>query len=94
MTEEQAAEEGYAFARQLPDGRWVGVSAMLYTFGLFVGLDAVGYSYRYCYETAAEAALAAATWDGAGHPPGAWIKRKGLGGDLHNPNWPGREGEP
>lgn len=88
MTEEEIQALGYSYPRRLPDGRWCGIQPMLYTGGLFVGLDAVGYAYRYCYETVAEAALALAIWDGEGHPPGAWIKRKGLGGDLHNPNWP------
>jgi hypothetical protein len=88
MTEAEIKALGYAFARQLPDGRWLGVQQMLFTAGLFVDLDPVGYACRYCYETVAEAILDAQRWDGVGDPPGAWIVRKGRDGDFHNPNWP------
>lgn len=87
MDEKELQALGYACPRQLPDGRWIGLMPMLYTTGLFVGLDEVGYSYRYCYEDAAAALADLATWDGEGDPPGPWIKRKGRGGDLLNPRW-------
>lgn len=88
MDEKELQELGYAFPRQLPDGRWIAIQVMLYTTGLFVGLDPVGYAYRYCYESFGEAVLdAALRWNGDGDPPGPWIKRKGLGGDLLNPRW-------
>jgi len=52
-----------------------------------VGLDAVGYQRRYCYEHAADARAALMAWDGNGHPSGPWIKCKGAGIDLLNPNF-------
>jgi hypothetical protein len=69
--------QGYDCVRQLPDGRIIGVHKLLHTTGLFVGLNAAGYAYRYCYETRPQAIAAANAWDGAGHPPGPWIKLKG-----------------
>jgi hypothetical protein len=75
----------YLLIRTVADGRVVGVAPMLSTVGLFVGLNEYGYAYRYCYPTLQEAVIAFARWDGIGHPLGPWIKRKGLGDDLHNP---------
>ena len=45
------------------------------------------YDYRYMYATEGEAVEACVKWDGEGHPPGNWIKRKGGGPDLDNPNY-------
>lgn len=70
-------ENGYLEWRELADGRVIAVSPMMYTFGLMVGCDESSYEYRYCYERAADARAALLTWDGSGHPPGPWIKRKG-----------------
>lgn len=87
MTAADIEELGYAWPRQLPDGRWVAIMPMLYTWGLFVNIDPVGYSYRYCFEHAHDAVESLRTWNGEGDAPGPWIKRKGLGRDLLNPNW-------
>jgi hypothetical protein len=80
-------ENGYEQCRQLSDGRWIGLYRMMYTVGLFVGLDEYGYSHRYCYDTYSEAKEDVLLWDGKNDPPGNWIKRKGLGTDLSNPNF-------
>ena len=53
------------------------VQSMLFTAGLFVGLDARGYRIRYCYPNLAAAIAALSRWDGRGFPPGPWIKEKG-----------------
>ena len=66
-------------------GKLCGLHRYLFTCGLVVGLDDMGYSHRYCYERHEDALAALKAWDGAGHPPGPWIKRKGAGGDLLNP---------
>ena len=68
---------GYAMVRQLPDGRWIGVSRFLYTAGLCVGLGPSKYEYRYCYARYIDAIRAAEQWDGHDDPPGPWIKLKG-----------------
>jgi hypothetical protein len=78
---------GYPFVRQLPDGRWIGVSLFIYTVGLCVELDAFSYRYRYCYAYLKDAHAALTTWDGTGDPPGPWIKLKGhpTRGDVLGP---------
>jgi hypothetical protein len=64
--------------KQLPaTGEYAGVRQMGYTGGLHVGLTDAGYAWRYCYPTAKQALEALAVWDGAGDPPGPWIKLKG-----------------
>jgi hypothetical protein len=68
---------GYSRVRKLDDGKWIGVMRMLYTTGLCYGLAPEGYEWRYCYEHAADALLALEEWDGAGDPPGPWLKVKG-----------------
>lgn len=78
-------DNGYSHLKRLPDGTICGVAPMAYTGGLFVGLDASGYRYRYCYETVAQASEALGAWNGEGDPPGAWIVRKGLGEDRIGP---------
>jgi hypothetical protein len=72
---------GYSAIRKLPDGTVIGLRGMFYTTGLFFGLDRNGYSGRYCFEKRDDALAAAREWDGSGHPPGPWIKRKGGGDD-------------
>lgn len=53
-----------------------GIGPLIFTKGLYVDLDRVGYECRYCYHTLLEARQALADWDGKGHPPGNWIVRK------------------
>jgi len=72
--EAMMAALGYANARTLPTGEVAGVQRMLFTFGLFVGLDDFGYARRYCYERRSDALDALLVWDGVGDPPGPWIK--------------------
>jgi hypothetical protein len=73
---EQAVGLGYSPARRLPNGEMAGVTPMLTTFALFVGLTARGWRTSYYYEHKADAEAALAAWDGAGDPPGPWIKQK------------------
>lgn len=85
-------EMGYNCVSLLPVTKeWAGVMPMLYTTGLFVGLNEWGYRLRYCYEKYGDARAALFEWDGSGDPPGPWIKAKGdKGGDR---NGPGAKGE-
>jgi len=69
---------GYVALRQLPNGRWIGCHRMIWTWGLFIGVDEFGYQERYCYERMEHAVAAALTWNGEGRPPGPWIKRRGV----------------
>lgn len=64
-----------------------GVGQFNFTTALLVGLDETGYERRYCYEHRADAQNALLAWNGDGHPPGPWIKYKGAGIDLLNPEF-------
>ncbi|MBX3653218.1 MAG: hypothetical protein KF686_03475 [Ramlibacter sp.] len=75
---------GYTDLREIA-GKVCGLHTFIFTTGLVVGLDDTGYEVRYCYEHHADAAQALAAWDGAGYPPGPWIKAKGPGIELLNP---------
>lgn len=89
MTDEMTADKiaflGYVAPRRLDDGRWVALLKMLFTTGLFVGIDQSGYQTRFCYEHMSDAIAALIEWDGIGDPPGPWIKEKPS--DRLNPNW-------
>ena len=82
---------GYVRARQLPDGRWLGVTPMLFTAALCVDLTSAGYAWRYCYASMGEAVAALEAWDGQGDAPGNWIKRKGKGEDVLGPGATGED---
>lgn len=58
-----------------------------FTVAIVCDCNMSGYEGRYCYHTLAEAREAFNTWDGNGHPPGNWIKAKGFGEDIINPNY-------
>lgn len=87
LSEAYFRDAGYLFARQCPNGVWIGVQQMLFTYGLMVGLGSETYEHRYCYETLAEVLAAYLVWDGEDDPPGLWIKNKGRGRDRLNPRW-------
>lgn len=86
VSEKALREIGFIAARELPDGTWIAVGRLLFTWALYVRVDMIGYDHRYCFETEADALVALATWDGVEHPNGPWIKRKG-NGDILNPKW-------
>lgn len=76
---------GYTDVRQLPTGEWAAIMPMLFTFGIFIGLDRYSWRTRWCYENLSEAKEALTKWDGKGDPPGLWIKQKPE--DRLNPEW-------
>lgn len=78
--------QGYSQVRKVATGKVCAIFAFKYTVGLVVGLDTIGYEGRYCYEHAGDASKALKDWNGHGHPAGAWVKCKGAGIDLLNPN--------
>ena len=71
----------------------IALMPMMFTVGLCCHISRnpldVPYAYRYCYPSYSEALRAFETWDGQGHPSGNWIKQKGAGIDLVNPNFEG-----
>ena len=64
-----------------------GLRRFNYTTAIVVRLDESGYERRYCFEHMEDARAALAEWDGKGHPGGPWIKCKGAGIDLLNPDF-------
>ena len=84
-------EAGYHCVKRLSNGLEIAVIKMLFTWDLCYNIDPSSmfdaYECRYMYATEGEAVEACIKWDGAGHPPGNWIKRKGNGPDLDNPNY-------
>lgn len=63
------------------NGVLCGIRRFIFTTGLVVGLNRIGYDGRYCYESHADAVAALEKWDMNGDPDGDWIKYKGNGGE-------------
>ncbi len=76
---------GYESPRRLASGEWAAIMRFLFTTGLIVGIEELGYRTRFCYRTREEALEALSSWNGTGDPPGEWIKEKGNEGDRDNP---------
>lgn len=76
--------QGYSSLRMV-NGVLCGLLPFAFTTGLMVDLREFGYELRYCYEHEADALAALLVWDGNDHPTGPWIKCKGRGVDLLNP---------
>lgn len=81
------AENGYQSVRHVPGQGWCALLQFAFTWGLVVNLGPDCYERRYCFEHRADAAQAFAAWNGVDHPGGPWIKCKGLGIDLLNPDF-------
>ena len=59
------------------NGELVGMTPLLYTVGIVVGLDESGYKHRFCYEHAFDALAALTAWiEEGGEAPKGYIKRK------------------
>lgn len=79
-------KEGYTHLKYIDAQGICGLHRFVFTVGLVVGLHENGYKGRYCYENSFDAIQDISSWDGIGHPQGDWIKYKGEGLDLSNPN--------
>lgn len=80
---EYLKSEGYTDLKII-NGKICGIHRFIFTTGLVVGLDEIGYEGRYCYETKSEALTDLESWDGNGDPSGDWIKYKGSKGEYSN----------
>lgn len=84
------AANDYADIREI-DGVVCATHDYFTTRGIVVGANTIGYQRRYCYRDREEASRVLAAWDGKGHPPGNWIKVKGVyegrAIDEFNPNF-------
>jgi hypothetical protein len=70
-------ENGYLFVRKLDDGTWVGLTRMIYTWGLCVGLSqGDGYERRYCYEDQLLAINEIQRMKSSEDIPSGWIARR------------------
>lgn len=71
------------------DGQVCGLGRFIFTWAVMVDMGedigAAPCRRRYCYEHWAQALAALLTWDGAGDPPGPWIKMKGIEGERLGP---------
>lgn len=85
MNKREVESLGYQAAREVPGHGICALARMVYTVGLVVGINELGYRGRYCYHSLAEARKALGEWNGRNDPPGNWIKFKGEGGDRPNP---------
>jgi hypothetical protein len=77
--------EGYYEIREIEGVGICGLYKYIFTTGLTIGLNEIGYYGRYCYSTEREALEALNSWDGKGDPEGLWLKYKGSGGERTNP---------
>jgi len=84
------AANGYSNIREI-NGELVGVTQMMFTGSIVIGMDRVGYRTRYCYPTIEDARKALETWTGEGDPPGPWIKQKPE--ERHGPGMSGEDHE-
>lgn len=75
----ESRESKYWHCRWIPGRGLCGIMPMLYTVGLFIGIDVHGFGTqgRYCYPYLEDAIHALRSWNGDGDPPGDWIKFKG-----------------
>ncbi len=80
-------KEQYTHMKHISGKGMCGIQRLLFTTGLVVGIDNIGYEGRYCYNTHNEAvkALDSFTEDDI-YPEGDWIKYKGRTGEFNNPN--------
>lgn len=78
--------EGYYEIREIPGKGLCGLNRFIFTTGLMVSLDEIGYYGRYCYANESDALKALNEWDGNGDPGGPWIKYKGRPEERSNPN--------
>ncbi len=69
-------DNGYLVLRLMPDGHIAGITKFLFTYGLCARLDFSGLGACWCFEVMDDAFRALIEWDGAGDPPGPWIKQK------------------
>ncbi len=82
----ELTKNNYMFLKYVPGRGICGLARMYFTTGLFYGLEWDTYQGRYCYESKLEALQDLFAWDGAGDPPGDWIKHKGHV-EYSNPNY-------
>lgn len=66
----------YLNVRQLDDGTWIGLLPLLFTTGLHIGLDEVGWSKRYCFENMFDAMKECNKLNSFDDVPVGWIAKR------------------
>lgn len=89
--ETELAKHGYINFKNIPSRNWCCIAPFLYTWAIICNVSndtsENHYDVRYCFEHKQEAIESLNEWTGIGHPPGNWIKHKGIDGDYSNPNY-------
>lgn len=68
----------YDAIRDLPDGRTIGVTRLLFHYTMQIDIDSFGYADRYCFATKELAMKAFEEWSGVGDPEG-WHRHPSTG---------------
>jgi len=61
-------DQGYTHLRMVGDLGWCGIYRFVFTFGVCISLDRVGYAGRFCFDNLPCAALFLKEWDGKEFP--------------------------
>ena len=69
-------KDGYEHIRKLDDGTWVGIVPLMFSVGLCMGLDRIGWDRRYCYEDRALAVAEIAKLERGDQVPQGWIAKR------------------
>lgn len=92
--EEFLKKDGYSGIKEIThNGQKLvcGLQRFAFTYGLVIGLNEIGYDYRYCFPNVVDAILVLAELTELPNDPvdlkGNWIKCKGLGYECPNPNY-------
>lgn len=82
-------KEGWSclMIREVPSRGVCGIIKYAYTHGVHSQMDGKTYYGRWCYRDLASATSALLLWDGAGDPPGDWLKYKGKDCERHPPGY-------
>lgn len=75
-------ENDYFDVRFIEGVGYCALQRFIFTVGLVVNIDPVGYEGRYCFKHLADARESLLAWDGLDDPKGEWIKYKGAKGEY------------
>lgn len=87
--EKMSSENKFIGIKYIEGRGYCGLLRYMFTFGIVYGIDATGYSGRWCYpvDCVTECVNAFNKWDGVGDPDGPWIKYKGAPCERLNENY-------
>lgn len=68
--------QNYDRVRQLPDGSFATLSPLMFTTGLYLGVNRWGFERRYCFKDSARAVAAFEALQSENDEPTGWIARR------------------